>query len=1513
MQTVKVTVNVFDQSGVPIAGARVMALLTGTEVAQGYVLPVRGDVVANADGVAVLELFPNAAGATQSMYLFRIQEPKTGRVTEISATIPAVDCYLHEVANLPPYEGKRDGQLAVDAAVSALGQIRGIALQVSDLARLVNQKADATAIDHAAVIQLAGQVQSDKSATEAALQSAQQAAQVATDNANVATQKAVATASDRDVIGVLAGQVQSDKAAVGTALTSAQQAAQVATDQANISTQKSIAVSAVNDAVNQTAAAVATNKTATDTNLTASQLALQNAQVKAGIATTKAAESVSARDQSVAARDLSVAAWAASMTPAETLPAISKLMHSGAVVKTFIYDTSKDSDGGQWRKRCQDKSWYKESINGVWLGQAASELAARGDNLFASPDDMTNANWWAAGASVGGASMNKMSNDGTVRMQKVVDSAVNTSHQVYQNLSSQPQATTLAVQYTLLKGELTKVRLFFGGAGFSNTPQASVDLVAGTVTPSRGAYASIVSDSVTGGYIVTMWAQTTAAGACTCGMGLMNAAAASTYAGDGVSGIYVANPKLLYPGKLTSTYVSSPELLTNGVFANNSTAGWAQSSSWGATATAAAGEMQVTTTASSGRMVIPIQCTVGAIYTLTATLRVISGNQAAIGASTLANGSSINTSGWLFNTGASPLTATTTFIATAATMYIAAGDNNAQVVGVVNGFSGISVKQVTQVITPYIPYSAQVGQYYQSTADGKFYVLGQAYGAAETLRGNVRDFPEQVAVIVEASRVVIYDMTQPACPMWMVFSWALGGAFTSVVALNGALHVGCANGLIHYKFIADSTDFRQPGNYRTLQGLTPGNRLGAGTLGNVSGYGFIISIPVNDVTATVLENAPIDPSTGLSVPTIVVATNGGVSIIKQDGTVTNWLTTKGYIRTAYINKQGGIAATGGETVAWSSFFKNALPSGTTDNTFDYVFDGSSIPTRLGLNSSNGGVNNLISAGSHRAMCSSQAGISGVTLMKDSPAAPTTSMIAYINAAFNSGWMVGDIRGAWLADIVAESLVSSELVTTPDFSSSAGWTLENGWVISGGTLQYNGTGGAMYYKAKTTINTVVGKTYKVTFVVSSISGASVMAQAMDAAQTVVISQTGTFSAAGTYTLAFTANAAQTLICVQENTAAMTMTVTNVSCKLIDADRSVKNNGLSIVGTVAKTAAVTGANLVWYAGFSGSNSNYLEQPYNAALDFGAGDFSVSWWEYNATANNQTYRFSRGTIGVAPTMCMYTGSDFFYRLTIGGTSINTGVLQVVGIHKIDVVRSAGILTFYLDGVAIYSVANTSNVSNATAVLRVGTDTNTALWAGCYMALFRVSATAPSADQIAKMYADELPLFQPNAQCTIDGTTSAVTAIGYDDTTDLLHVGTNWGRSTFRGLARVESEATTVGALASISANQGTRLLGGATGCRAYQPAMLLRDELRREETARRALGQRPQFFNFDAIAAQTAFVVPKGYTAKAVYSAGLLQREGSTKSYTRSYDGFSEMINFAVAPGAEVWVSLMCVRNV
>jgi hypothetical protein len=100
-------------------------------------------------------------------------------------------------------------------------------------------------------------------------------------------------------------------------------------------------------------------------------------------------------------------------------------------------------------------------------------------------------------------------------------------------------------------------------------------------------------------------------------------------------------------------------------------------------------------------------------------------------------------------------------------------------------------------------------------------------------------------------------------------------------------------------------------------------------------------------------------------------------------------------------------------------------------------------------------------------------------------------------------------------------------------------------------------------------------------------------------------------------------------------------------------------------------------------------------------------------------------------------------------------------------------------------------------------GRGTDNDLPFGGSIALLRISATVPSAEQIKKMYNDEKHLFEENAKATLYGDSDAVTALAYDDDTELLHVGTSAGRSVFQGLRRVDNTTDAVGA--AISASNG------------------------------------------------------------------------------------------------------------
>ena len=87
--------------------------------------------------------------------------------------------------------------------------------------------------------------------------------------------------------------------------------------------------------------------------------------------------------------------------------------------------------------------------------------------------------------------------------------------------------------------------------------------------------------------------------------------------------------------------------------------------------------------------------------------------------------------------------------------------------------------------------------------------------------------------------------------------------------------------------------------------------------------------------------------------------------------------------------------------------------------------------------------------------------------------------------------------------------------------------------------------------------------------------------------------------------------------------------------------------------------------------------------------------------------------------------------------------------------------------------------------------------------MALWRISNSIPSAEQIKKMYRDEKKLFATNAKCTLYGSSDGVTALAYDDSTNNIHAGTSAGRSEFSGLNRINNTTTAV--TAAISASNG------------------------------------------------------------------------------------------------------------
>jgi hypothetical protein len=211
---------------------------------------------------------------------------------------------------------------------------------------------------------------------------------------------------------------------------------------------------------------------------------------------------------------------------------------------------------------------------------------------------------------------------------------------------------------------------------------------------------------------------------------------------------------------------------------------------------------------------------------------------------------------------------------------------------------------------------------------------------------------------------------------------------------------------------------------------------------------------VESVAMTVLPDAPIDETTGIARPTILLGSNGGTCLIKSDGSTVNrtlaWR-SDGYVsEVEFDKKHGGYWYSGayyeeghgaypnhGGTVAYESNYN--LTSNLVQANGNYQNDnvlvlsqGAKTGTNRGLwndghlpdvwlvgsnNNPNAGKLTFTNQGEHFG------NQYGLTLFDGNYVYPLgsdrTSLGAYITADYNTGWMYGDCRGVFLSDSVTE--------------------------------------------------------------------------------------------------------------------------------------------------------------------------------------------------------------------------------------------------------------------------------------------------------------------------------------------------------------------------------------------------------------------------------------------------------------------------------------------------------------
>jgi hypothetical protein len=709
--------------------------------------------------------------------------------------------------------------------------------------------------------------------------------------------------------------------------------------------------------------------------------------------------------------------------------------------------------------------------------------------------------------------------------------------------------------------------------------------------------------------------------------------------------------------------------------------------------------------------------------------------------------------------------------------------------------------------------------------------------ASSSTRGSRKEFPA-VAVIItntSADTITIYDGDTPDLDMWMVFvvgnqgmasrvMCQYTGTDKNVAMLNAVLMIGHRTSSDNYgspiiNFISEDVVRADP---HVGEG---GVWLGTiATRNDSSGYvassrtKIIINSIINDVAMTVLPNAPIDSATGLPIPTIAVATDGGVSVIKDDGTVINrdeaWSASGGGVHTISFDNDNGYWYTnsyygpGSGVPSHGAILGHSSSIDTTGNLA--ASSGSNYSElMLAIGSDDGGTTTHWSSGTMSGLWMNHGGDStqanagymhimpngdfsnryGLHKFLPNYTTHSASSVAYITSDYNTGYMTGAIKGAWNVNTDVTSL-GTELATGTWSGYGSNVT------ISGGVITCSGSTDVI---RQTSVVPVIGKAYTASFDLNRTSG------------TVYVNfghiwVTAAYSTASTGSHSFSFTPTSTSNQFSFYTSNYTGTISNVSLKEAVPDRSVKGNGLTVYGTPTVSAVATGAELKYTR--HSTSSDYLAREVGSDFNFGTGDFCLMGWisQYTDGGSTQhpvqigdiTGSYSEISIvrqtSSSPMRLGFRvrgGTSSRQNYNIVGTDISANVFRNYAL-----VRRSDKIEFYVDGVLKATDTNsTGSISfGSTNTIQIGQGDSTVTSDVMLNSLVRLSATAPTAEQIKDIYEAEKVLFYENAKCTLNGSSDSVTAMSYDDSNDELLVGTSGGLSVFKGLRRVDENTNAI-----------------------------------------------------------------------------------------------------------------------
>ena len=327
-------------------------------------------------------------------------------------------------------------------------------------------------------------------------------------------------------------------------------------------------------------------------------------------------------------------------------------------------------------------------------------------------------------------------------------------------------------------------------------------------------------------------------------------------------------------------------------------------------------------------------------------------------------------------------------------------------------------------------------------------------------RGGRREFPSVALIVADSESaeetLTIYDLDDPSMPMWMQFldagalTWASGSPRTlnAITALNGRVYLGWQDGLLEFNFAEDDMRIGFSSAYQLTSGRDIASRNVTST-SHPSGDGYVlVQSFVNEVAASYLEGGELD-SLGLVRPVVACATNDGVSIIhggsgavydiKGNQTYREYkkvfFTDDGKVGFNYeaSGTQNRAVFTGIEPIPYADKTTGGIDCAAEKfaegNYGNHASNEFGLATTTSLNSSDDAIPSAV-------IPTTKTGLAfgypdRLSIVKRNTGYDKEGAVAYVTSAYNTGYMLGDIRFAGLARSKSEdrSVKNNDLSTT----------------------------------------------------------------------------------------------------------------------------------------------------------------------------------------------------------------------------------------------------------------------------------------------------------------------------------------------------------------------------------------------------------------------------------------------------------------------------------------------------